>query len=286
MGSSSSGASKAKQSKRQVSKETFYKWQRTYEREHQSLAWLRADMDAQDKSLVSMLWCVVCRQYQTRICRFKNFSRAWINGSSNHKTSNITDHVNSDPHKAAMMYFRKDQAKSRNEPITSYSPIARSLLSSSIDPAVREQVKKKFDISFVLAKEHIPFLKYPAIHELEERHGVDLGATYKNRDSARNFIHYIAESQRRQLRVSLASCHFYSVLMDGSTDKGRVENELFVILFCKRDDSLQEIRTCARYFCVLEPTKADSDGLVECLCRTLKSMGIENLLERECFKHS
>ena len=69
--------------------------------------------------------------------------------------------------------------------------------------------------------------------------------------------------------------------MDGSTDKGRVDNELFVILFCKRDDSLQEIRTCARYFCVLEPTKADADGLVECLCRTLKSMGIENLLERE-----
>lgn len=70
--------------------------------------------------------------------------------------------------------------------------------------------------------------------------------------------------------------------MDGSTDKGRVENELFVILFCKLDDTLQEIRTCARYFCVLEPTRTDADGLVECLCRALKSMGIENFLEREC----
>ena len=106
------------------------------------------------------------------------------------------------------MHYRKDQAKSRNKPVTSYSPIARSLMSSSVDPAMREQVKKKFDIGFVLAKEHIPFLKYPAIHELEERHGVDLGATYKNRDSARNFIHYIAKSQRQQLRVSLASRHF------------------------------------------------------------------------------
>ena len=38
-----------------------------------------------------------------------------------------------------------------------------------MDPAVRERVKKKFDISFVLAKEH------PAIHELAKRHGVDLG---------------------------------------------------------------------------------------------------------------
>lgn len=123
--------------------------------------------------------------------------RVWIDGSSNHKTSNIIDHANSEPHKAVMMYFHKDQAKSRNEAVTTYSPITRSLLSSaSMDPAVRERVKKKFDISFVLAKEHVSFTKYPAIHELEERHGVVLGSTYKNRDSASNFVHYIAESQK------------------------------------------------------------------------------------------
>jgi len=49
---------KAKQLKKQVSKEAFHKWQWTYKREHQSMAWLRAEMDDQDKSLVSMLWCV------------------------------------------------------------------------------------------------------------------------------------------------------------------------------------------------------------------------------------
>ena len=54
-----------------------------------------------------------------------------------------------------------------------------------------------------------------------------------------------------------------------------------MILFCKQDDTQQQKRTCARYFCVLEPTKADADGLVECLSRALKSIGIENLLERE-----
>ena len=44
----------------------------------------------------------------------------------------------------------------------------------AINPAIRKQIKRKFEISFVLAKEHIPFLKYPAIHDLEERHGVVL----------------------------------------------------------------------------------------------------------------
>ena len=48
----------------------------TYERKHQSVAWLCASMDDQDKFVVSMFWCVVCRKYETRMCGLKNFSRA------------------------------------------------------------------------------------------------------------------------------------------------------------------------------------------------------------------
>ena len=139
-----------------------------------------------------------------------------------------------------MAMFSEDQAKSKHKLITTYSPIARSVLSMAINPAVREQIKKKFEISFVFAKEHIHFLKYPAIHDLEEKHTVDLGAAYKNQDSARNFVHCIAESQRRYLHTVLGSSNFYSILMNSSTDKGRVENKLFVMLFCQKDDLLLE----------------------------------------------
>jgi len=38
------------------------------------------------------------------------------------------------------------------------------------------------------------FRKYPALHELEICHGVDLGPAYKTKDSAKNFVHYIAEA--------------------------------------------------------------------------------------------
>ena len=66
--SSSSGASKMKQSKRQVSKDTFHKWQQTYEKEHQSMTWLRAEMDGQDKSLVSTLWCAILQHSCYCVC--------------------------------------------------------------------------------------------------------------------------------------------------------------------------------------------------------------------------
>ena len=88
-------------------------------------------------------------------------------------------------------------------------------------------------------------MKYAAMHDLKERHGVDLGLAYKNRDSAANFVHFIAESQRQYDTLRISGCHFYSVLMDGSTDKGRIENELLVIISCKKDDALQEVFSCA-----------------------------------------
>ena len=157
----SSDVLKAKRLKRQVSKEMFHKWQQTYKREHQFMVWLCADTDDLDKkSLVSTLWCIVCWKYKTRIHGLKNFSSAWINGSSNHKTSNITDHTNNKQHKSAMMFLHKEHVKSRNESVTTYSPIASSLLALPMDLAMRKQVKK-FDISFVLAKERIPFMKCP-----------------------------------------------------------------------------------------------------------------------------
>lgn len=49
--------------------------------------------------------------------------------------------------KLAIMLFHWDQSD-RNEPFTAYSPIAYSLLSSSVDASVKEQVRKKFEICF------------------------------------------------------------------------------------------------------------------------------------------
>ena len=37
------------------------------------MVWLRAEMDNQDKSLLSMFWSIVCWQYET-VCGPNNFS--------------------------------------------------------------------------------------------------------------------------------------------------------------------------------------------------------------------
>ena len=137
-------------------------------------------------------------------------------------------------------------AKATNQSITTYSPIACALF--TIDRTVKERMIKKFDICFVIAKEGLAFRKYPSLHELEVRHGVDLSFSYKTKTSAAAFTHYIAKSHQQLFVQSVSAVSFYSILIDGSTDAGNVEDELVAILYCSKDDVNEEQRTCVRYF--------------------------------------
>lgn len=77
-----------------------------------------------------------------------------------------------------------------------------------------------------MAKERMAFRKYPTLHDLESCHGVDLG---KTKDSAKTFTHFIAHTKRQTFIQASSAAHFYSFIMDRSTDAGKVEDELVVI---------------------------------------------------------
>ena len=56
-----------------------------------------------------------------------------------------------------------------------------------IDATSIERLKIKFDVCYLLAKVNMAFVNYPAILELEERHGVDVIFAYRTKDSAKVF---------------------------------------------------------------------------------------------------
>ena len=62
--------------------------------------------------------------------------------------------------------------KAAGTPITECSPIAHSLL--IMDKMTQDRINKKFDICYVMGIECLAFAKYPTLHELEVRHGVDV----------------------------------------------------------------------------------------------------------------
>ena len=80
-------------------------------------------------------------------------------------------------HKAAMGQWKAMTARINKEPVMTYSPVACGLLSPSMNENTKSQ---NFDISFVIAKK---CLQNSTMHKLEERHGVDLGQSYKTCES-------------------------------------------------------------------------------------------------------
>ena len=136
--------SQTKKSSRQVTVATFKKWQTQHEKSHATLTWLRCDSSGQH---VETLWCAVCKKFEDKIRGVKNFSCAWVVGSTNAKVSNVLDHARSEQHRIAMVQLRAEQAKSTNAPIATYAPIARSM--HTLDKSAQERMSKKLDICFM-----------------------------------------------------------------------------------------------------------------------------------------
>ncbi len=72
---------------------TFDKWKRDMDKNYSTLTWLCCEVDKKNRSLVSSMFCKVCREYEDRIVSLRNFSPVWINGSYNHRTNSIVDHL-------------------------------------------------------------------------------------------------------------------------------------------------------------------------------------------------
>lgn len=143
----------------------------------------------------------------------------------------------------------------------------------------QSKLRLKFDIAFFIASEQLPFTKYPRICVLEQRHGVNLGAVYLNNNSCKEFTHYIAEANRQKLVTTISNAQFFSLLIDGSTDKSNNDNELLMVVWCNPNGTDEKIHTQIQFLNVDRP-----EGLLQSLKHGLQSLGIHDLSGAACKK--
>ena len=97
----------------------------------------------------------------------------------------------------------------------------------------------------------ILFTNYPALCELETKHGVEVCSAYHNQNAGRIFCYFIAESKKEHLVEALSKAKFFSLLLDGSTDTGNIDDELFVVVWWETDSSDEIVRTNVMYLAVV-----------------------------------
>ena len=270
--------------KKLVTYDTYKKWRIEYDRECSTMSWLDCETTtaANGKRVVNKLKCKVCSRFKDKISGRKNFSNKWIVGAESIRTSNVRDHSRNDQHVHAMMLLNKEHSQSSGLGPQSYAPIAKAL--NRLPDDERERLKRKFDIAYFVASENLPYTKYPKICDLEARHGVQVGSAYRNENAGKEFVHYIAKSKREAQLQKLAVAKFFSLLLDASTDKGNVDNELLLAVWCDPNGSDEKIHTRMDYLTVNRPHNVTAKGLFEVLEGGLVSLGISEVSAEACKK--
>ena len=89
---------------------------------------------------------------------------------------------------------------------------------------------------------------------------------------------YVAQSYRQQVLERIAQAQFFSLLMDGSTDKTNVDNKVFMAVWCDINGADKKIHTQTSYFHVGRPSTVDTAGLYQSPNIALRELGIVDLL--------
>lgn len=256
---------------RSVKVATFDKWVADNDKELSTTTWLELQRSKEDRDVVECLKCKLCTRFESRICGSKNFSNAYIVGSRNVKTSSFKDHAASEMHRRAMDLYLKDQPSCAT---LQNAPIVQAL--TKMDQATATKVGRKFEIAYLLCKEHMAFSKMEVVCQLEERHGVDLGTGRKNEKTCATFVDYIGQSLKEQLKLNLKNAIFFSVQTDGSNDAANIEEELYVALYCDTASDDGRIHVRSEFMGVKQPRTVDAAGLLECLQRALSNADLSD----------
>ena len=140
---------------------------------------------------VSSLKCEICKTYESYICGIKGFNSQWIEGSKRLLVGLAISHAEGEPHKKAMELFLKRRGVSlaERDACINLEENQQTILTgiSKMNKKDYERTKKKFDVAYFIAEEEMPMVKFESILSLEERHGVDIGTAYRNRNVGWHF---------------------------------------------------------------------------------------------------
>ena len=209
-----------------VQRKTVEKWILENDTALTTRLWLKFDCSSADRNQVTSLNRSLCRQFKERISSMRNYRPAFVEGTTNIKLSAVKDHAVTEKHHRAMLLLKTEHAVDLCE----CAPIAKSLFQPKMDEVPQLRIKQKFEIAYVIAKEKLAMTKMVAICDLEDRHGVDLGDTYRNNHGATSFIESIAKDQQEQLNYALSKVKFFSIQADASNNTENAENKFFLVL--------------------------------------------------------
>lgn len=86
---------------------------------------------------------------------------------------------------------------------------------------------------------------------------------------------FTAQDMQDQLGKSPRKSKFYSIQMDGSTDSGNKEEELFLVVYFEHFSTDGNVHVHNRYLCVCQPESVCATGLFTSFQRALAYLDLD-----------
>ncbi len=220
------------------------------------VSWTKEFLWLEHDKLNNIMFCRVCREFPS----ISDSTSSFVTGTSNFRKDPIRTHEKSLHHKKCIGV---QSAASFPE----QTPIAKNIL--KINQAQQEVLKKLFRTAYYVAKSELPLAKFSSLCQLQKANGLDLGSTYLNDHACREFIGAIAQTSRDQIEKEIQESRFLSILADGSTDTGIIEQELVHVRYVRDNGDI------STHMIKCQPVKsANAAGILEAIDEAVNTMGI------------
>ena len=150
----------------------------------------------------------------------------FITGCKSEKKETMRIHGESNGHLKAQKAVLAQQKAVRE------TVLAQSFSKGTKDMQERDQreVAIKMTTAYFIAKEELPFSKFSPLIALQKKNGLELTSTYANDKSCAQMVSVLRKLSKEGLAAELNNKHYISVMADGATDAGGMENET---VFCR-----------------------------------------------------
>lgn len=226
-----------------------------------------------------LMICSLCCKYKSKLESLSKYSSAFINGSSNYRKSNVSDHFTSFVHKKAEEFEREEKAKETGERYEVNMKVpANAAIRNSIDkmgkltPDQKESLRKLFRIAYLQAFMARPYLDFATIIGLQKMNGVMFFKTnsYENETACRTFVSYCAKTFLNVDVEKIKRSNFVTVMSDGSTDSSVIEKECIYLLYVDPDN----FKPTYVLLGLIDVESQDAVGLVNAIKKAFEKVGL------------
>jgi hypothetical protein len=242
-----------------ISRKLVEKWQNELDSTKQ---WMDYELD--ENGNLTSVKCKLCFKFVDNLKIHRNFNDSFIKGVNVLKKDNLVKHVKSIMHQTSLSLENKP--KTVNEFYSSTS-LGKSLTKSKNEET--ERIEKLIDIAYFINKEELPLTKFSSIVNLEKKHGVKLGTSYGTRKACTELTEIIGYYFKDNLKEVLNRAKYFSIFLDGATDKSVTEKEVFFIKY------FAETEVVTSFLALKDVEDGTAKGLKDVFDKTLKDMGLD-----------